>query len=143
MAKGKTRVEIYRREIADITIRRAFAIISLSLVVIGFAILLISFFDPDLGLMNIAFECFSAFSTVGLSLGITAKLSSASKMVLIAVMFIGRVNMLTLVIAVFSKEKRKNYRYPHGRNYDQLKHSKNEIYLLWVWEILVLHWQKN
>ncbi len=112
LAKGKTRVEIYRREIADITIRRAFAIISLSLVVIGFAILLISFFDPDLGLMNIAFECFSAFSTVGLSLGITAKLSGMSKMILIAVMFIGRVNMLTLVIAVFSKEKRKNYRYP-------------------------------
>jgi len=112
LAKGKTRVEIFRREIADITIRRSFAIISLSFIVIGIAIMLISIFDSELSLKDIAFEVFSAFGTVGLSLGITAKLSGISKIVLIIVMFIGRVNMLTLVIAVFKKEKRKNYRYP-------------------------------
>lgn len=112
LARGKTRVEIFRREIADITIRRSFAIISLSFIVIGFAILLITIFDGELNLKDIAFEVFSAFGTVGLSLGITAKLSSLSKIVLIIVMFVGRVNMLTLVIAVFNKEKRKNYRYP-------------------------------
>lgn len=112
LAKGKTRVEIFRREIADITIRRSFAIISLSFIVIGIGIMLISIFDSELSLKDIAFEVFSAFSTVGLSLGITAKLSSMSKIVLVIVMFIGRVNMLTLVIAVFKKEKRKNYRYP-------------------------------
>lgn len=112
LAKGKTRVEIFRREIADITIRRSFAIISLSLIVIGMGIMLISIFDEELSLKDIAFEVFSAFGTVGLSLGITAKLSSMSKIVLIVVMFIGRVNMLTLVIAIFKKEKRKNYRYP-------------------------------
>ena len=112
LARGKTRVEIFRREIADITIRRSFAIISLSLIVIGFGIFLITIVDSELNLKDIAFEVFSAFGTVGLSLGITAKLSSFSKIVLVLVMFIGRVNMLTLVIAVFTKEKRKNYRYP-------------------------------
>lgn len=112
LARGKTRVEIFRREIADITIRRSFAIISLSLIVIGLGIFLITIVDSELNLKDIAFEVFSAFGTVGLSLGITAKLSSFSKIVLVLVMFIGRVNMLTLVIAVFTKEKRKNYRYP-------------------------------
>ena len=113
LARGKSRIEIFRREIADISVRRAFAIICLSLVVIGFAIMFISIFDPEKKLMDIAFECFSAYSTVGLSLGITADLSSASKFVIIAVMFVGRISMLSLVIAVFRKIRHKNYRYPN------------------------------
>ncbi|MEA1784970.1 potassium transporter TrkG [Arenibacter sp. GZD96] len=112
LAKGKSRIEIFRREIADITVKRAFAIISLSLVVIGTAIMLISISDPEKMLMAIAFECFSAYSTVGLSLGITADLSSIGKMVIIFVMFVGRISMLSLVIAVFKKVKHKNYSYP-------------------------------
>ena len=113
LAKGKSRIEVFRREIADISVRRAFAIIALSLMVVGFAIFLISLFDMDKNLVDIAFECFSAYSTVGLSLGITADLSSASKLVIIFVMFIGRISMLSLVIAVFKKIKHKNYNYPN------------------------------
>ena len=112
LAKGKSRIEIFRREIADISVRRAFAIISLSLLVIGFAIIVITIFDPEKELVDIAFECFSAYSTTGLSLGITGGLSSASKLVIIVVMFVGRISMLSLVIAVFRKVKHKNYSYP-------------------------------
>ncbi|MDP3929727.1 MAG: potassium transporter TrkG [Bacteroidota bacterium] len=112
LGKGKSRIEIYRREIADISVRRAFAIISLSLIVIGFAVLLIAAFDPQVRLIDIVFESISAYSTVGLSLGITASLSNASKFVLILVMFVGRVSMLSLVIAVIKKVKHKSYAYP-------------------------------
>ena len=112
LAKGKSRIEVFRREIADISVRRAFAIIALSLIVIGLGVMLISIFDNEKGLMNIAFECFSAYSTVGLSLGITADLSNISKFVLIVVMFVGRVSMLSIVIAIFKKVKYKNYNYP-------------------------------
>jgi Trk-type K+ transport system membrane component len=112
LAKGKTRIEIYRREISDLSVRRAFAVISLSLLVIGFGIIAISIFDSDKSLLSIAFECFSAYSTVGLSIGLTSNLSEASKFVLILIMFIGRVSMLSILIAVFKKVKHKNYRYP-------------------------------
>ena len=112
LAKGKDRIEIFRREVAEITIRRAFAIISLSLVVIGSGIFLIAFFDSEKDLLSIAFECFSAYSTVGLSIGITNDLSIPSKLVIIAIMLIGRVSMLTILIALFRKEKFKNYQYP-------------------------------
>lgn len=111
-ARGKSKIEIFRREIADISVRRAFAVIALSLLVIGLAIMLISIFDSDKSLLNIAFECFSAYSTVGLSLGITASLSALSKLVIIVVMFVGRVSMLSILIAVFKKVKQQNYRYP-------------------------------
>jgi len=112
LAKGKSRIEVFRREIADISVRRAFAIISLSLIVISMAILILTALEPELSLIEVAFESFSAYSTVGLSLGITADLSSASKFVLIVVMFVGRISMLSLVIAVFQKVKHKSYRYP-------------------------------
>lgn len=112
LARGKTRIELYRREISDLSVRRAFAIISLSLVVIGFGIMFILHFDPYLSLMDVAFECFSAYSTVGLSLGITGNLTVESKIVLSVLMFVGRVSMLSIVIAVFKKIKHKNYRYP-------------------------------
>jgi len=112
LARGKAKIEIFRREISDVSVRRAFAVIALSLLVIGTGILLISVFDEDKSLLNIAFECFSAYSTVGLSLGITASLSSGSKLVLITVMFLGRISMLTLLIALFKKVKQKNYKYP-------------------------------
>lgn len=112
LARGKSKIEVFRREIAEVSVRRAFAVIALSLLVIGLGIILISVFDSEKSLLNIAFECFSAYSTVGLSLGITASLSSMSKLTIIAVMFIGRVSMLTLLIAVFKKVKQKNYKYP-------------------------------
>ncbi|WP_116105095.1 TrkH family potassium uptake protein [Lewinella sp. IMCC34191] len=112
LAKGKTRIEVFRREIASVSVKRAFAIISLSLLVIGIAIMLIAMFDSDKSLLAIGFECFSAYSTVGLSLGITGALTAKSKVVIIAIMFIGRVSMLSILIAIFRKTKHKNYQYP-------------------------------
>jgi Trk-type K+ transport system membrane component len=49
---------------------------------------------------------------VGLSLGITSDLSSASKFIIIVVMFVGRVSMLSIAIAAFRKIKHENYTYP-------------------------------
>lgn len=112
LAKGKTRIEVFRREIADISVRRAFATITLSLMVIGTGIILISVFDSDKSLISIAFECFSAYSTSGLGVGITSTLTTYSKLVIIVVMFLGRVSMLTVMIAVIKKVKQQNYRYP-------------------------------
>ena len=112
IARGKTRLELFNREIPNSSVERAYAIILLSIFVISISILLISFFDSDKGLLNISFECISAYATVGLSRGITADLSSASKLVLILTMFIGRVSMLTLLIALFKRVSTEAYRLP-------------------------------
>lgn len=112
LARGKDRIEVFKREIAEISVRRSFAIIALSLLVIGTAIFLIASFDGDKDLLSIAFEAFSAYSTVGLSVGITSSLSTASKLVIIVTMFIGRVSMLTLLIAILRNVRHLNYRYP-------------------------------
>ncbi|KAF0201602.1 MAG: hypothetical protein FD170_2608 [Bacteroidetes bacterium] len=112
IARGRTRLELFNREIPDSSVQRAYAIILLSIFVIATSILLISFFDSDKGLLNITFESISAYATVGLSMGITADLSSASKLVLIFTMFIGRVSMLTLLIAIYKRVSSEAYRLP-------------------------------
>ena len=112
LAKGKNRIEIYHREVADISVRRAFAIMSLSLVVIGWGTFSIAFFDSEKTLLSIAFECFSAYSTVGLSVGLTGNLSAPSKVVIMLLMFIGRVSMLTILIALMRQVRFKAYNYP-------------------------------
>lgn len=112
LAKGKDHIEVFKREISERTIRRAFAAMTLSLLVIGLGVFLITTFDPKMSLLDISFECFSAYSTVGLTLGITEDLSTGSKLVIIIIMFIGRVTMLSILVSLFKKIKFTNYRYP-------------------------------
>jgi Trk-type K+ transport system membrane component len=111
---GKERLEYRRREIPLQATQRSNVIIFLSLLAIGFAVFLLSIFDPKIDVLKLVFETFSAFCTVGLSLGITAQLSDESKIVLIIVMFLGRVSLLTFIIAVirqFYSPKMARYQY--------------------------------
>lgn len=110
--RGKDRTEFYKSEISHQSVRRAFAIVFLSFMAIGLSIFFITINDSDKGVIKIAFESFSAFSTVGLSLGITPLLSSTSKIVLIFTMFTGRVGMITLLVAFIRQSKPLYYRYP-------------------------------
>ena len=112
LARGQTKVEAFKREIAEISIRRAFSIMWLSLLVIGTGVTLISYDQPELDLIKVVFECFSAYSTVGLSLNLTADLSTFSKLVITVIMFVGRVGMLTIFIALLKNRYQRNYRYP-------------------------------
>ncbi|GHE33969.1 TrkH family potassium uptake protein [Sphingobacterium griseoflavum] len=111
LARGKSKTEVFRREIASISIQRAFATMFLSLVAIGTAMVAITYCDERFSTLEIAFECFSAYSTVGLSLSVTPELSTASKLVLICLMFVGRVTMLSVLIAFVKKVRFTHYKY--------------------------------
>ncbi|ADX66887.1 TrkH family potassium uptake protein [Weeksella virosa] len=112
IARGKTKIEIYKRELSPVNVQKAFAVMTLSFLVIGLGIFLMTRFDSHLHLINVAFEAFSAYSTVGLSRNTTPYLSSESKIVVISMMFIGRVSMITILMAFFKKTTSENYRYP-------------------------------
>lgn len=112
IARGKDRIEFFGREISDTTVRRAYSQIFLSLFAIGLSVFVVAWYEKDIDLKAIIFECISAFSTVGLSLGITAKLCTASKAVIVITMFVGRISMLTLLGAIFKQVKYLKYRYP-------------------------------
>ena len=112
VARDAPYTEIGTRRIAPESIRRAFAIIAISLASIGIGILLLLIFNPEFTLIQIAFEVFSAFSTVGLSLGITSSLSENSKFVIILLMFVGRIGLLNLMIGLLKNVNQKEYQYP-------------------------------
>jgi len=109
--KGLKDTVMFRRRVPHETVRRAFTITTLSVFVVVAAVLLLNYFD-NFSLMESAFEVFSAFGTVGLSMGITPKLSSIGKIVIIVVMFIGRVGPLSLALTLLIQQKEPKVEYP-------------------------------
>lgn len=113
IARGKSKIEIFKRELNPINVQKAFATMTLSFLVIGLGGFLITKFDSHLSLIDVAFEAFSAYSTVGLSLNVTPSLSDSSKIVVIVIMFIGRVSMITILMAFFKRSTgMSEYGYP-------------------------------
>lgn len=113
IAQGKSRIQLFGRRISGESTSRAFAILCISLIVIGISIMALLIFEPaGTPLITVAFECFSAYSTVGLSLGFTPTITEPSKYVLIAVMFIGRIGMLNLMIGLLRQMNHQFYEYP-------------------------------
>ncbi|PWJ42360.1 TrkH family potassium uptake protein [Sediminitomix flava] len=68
--------------------------------------------NPDISLLELMFEQTSAFSTAGLSMGITSSVSTLGKLVLILSMYLGRVGTLTLALALSTPSKSNKYLYP-------------------------------
>ncbi len=112
IARMKTHIEFQKREIHERSVNRAFAIIILSILILGCSSLIMHLFEPEKRALHILFECVSAFSTVGLSLGITPQLKDISKILLVVLMFAGRIGILFLLFAFFTKAKPPVYRYP-------------------------------
>ncbi len=113
LIRGKNHIEILRREIHEFSVNKAFAIVFISLLIIGTGSFIIFLIDGEKGLLRIVFECFSAFGTVGLSINLTPFLSVSSKWVLIALMFLGRMGIMTLMFSMsVGTAKNVRYRYP-------------------------------
>ncbi|WP_206366871.1 MULTISPECIES: TrkH family potassium uptake protein [Sphingobacterium] len=112
LARGKDSIEIFRRKIASESINKAFAIIILSVLTITFSFILLNVTDPDKEMIPLLFESVSAYTTCGLSMGVTQSLSAAGKFIIIVTMFVGRVGMLTLLVAFIKNTKNKSYIYP-------------------------------
>lgn len=98
--RGRDQLVFKWQTIPNTVISRVTTIISLSLIALGLSTTLIVSMQPELPVLSVAFECFSAYATVGLSIGLTAKLSTASKIVVTILMFLGRVSFLTFLIAL-------------------------------------------
>lgn len=104
----------FRRTIAHESITKAYAIVMLALAVISLNVLLLTMMQPQHTFLQVLFEVVSAFGTVGLSTGITPELHPASKVLLCAVMFIGRLGPLT-VACIWSYQPSVNLSYAEER----------------------------
>ena len=112
--RHKERPQCFGRRIADESIRNASAIFLLYLLLFLTGGILICCID-GVPLMAALFEAASAIGTVGLSLGITPELSGASRLILIFLMYFGRVGGLTMIYAVTAKGAPELSQFPQER----------------------------
>lgn len=109
--RGQSRMELFKRTIPNSVIFRAMSVILLAVSCISISTILLSIVE-DHAFLDLLFEEVSAFATVGLSRGITGDLTSWGKAIIIVSMFVGRVGILTFMVAFASRSDNRKYRYP-------------------------------
>lgn len=112
--RGGAAVNVFGKRLSRAVHREAIAVVlvALAAVMTGvIAILAMTDFDLD----RVLFEAVSAFGTVGLSTGITATLPPAAQVILVLLMFLGRIGPLTLGSALALRERRIAYELPKER----------------------------
>ena len=112
--RKKEHTNFFGRQIPDDTIRNAATIFLMYIVLFLVGGMVISRTE-DIPLMTALFETASAIGTVGLSLGITPDLGFVSHIILICLMFFGRVGGLTLIFATISEKKPNGSKYPQEK----------------------------
>jgi trk system potassium uptake protein TrkH len=110
--RGHEEVILYQRRVPSPLILKAVAVVFGSVLTIFLATLTISFVETELDSLPILFEVISAFGTVGLSMGITASLSPLSQLVIVAVMYTGRVGVILLMASIIGDPRPSFLQYP-------------------------------
>lgn len=105
-------VTLFDRRISISAQRQALALVVAALGTVGTVTFLLSSLNPELLVESVLFEAASAFGTVGLSVGITSSLDSVSRVLVIALMFIGRVGPITFGSALLFRQSREQFHYP-------------------------------
>jgi trk system potassium uptake protein TrkH len=109
--RGREQAGAFGREFSIQQLYRAIAVVILSLGLVAVVGFLMSLHE-EASFISLFFETFSAFGTVGLSMGITPSLSLAGRIIITITMFIGRLGPLALPLALLQRQRPSQYRYP-------------------------------
>lgn len=113
--RGRSHISIFGRTLSPRFVMDSIAIVVVGIVSVVFGTFMLTLTDA-VTFEAALFECISAFGTVGLSEGITASLGNASRLVLIALMYIGRVGIITLGLGILVRGKHESkIKYPDGK----------------------------
>ncbi|MCK4549819.1 MAG: potassium transporter [Candidatus Krumholzibacteria bacterium] len=118
---GRQSIGVFRFAIPDGKIGRALSVLVMAVMTVSAGLILLLVFHMDIAqesadyFLSALFETVSAFATVGLSMGATTSLNPAGKIVIIVLMFLGRVGLLTMAYVVTSRLRPITYRYADGR----------------------------
>lgn len=109
--RGKDKVEVFNREVLPGTIKKAFMIIFSSLIFLGIGSFLLICIEPDKQPLDLIFEATSALGTVGLSRNISPFLGTGGKVIIVILMFVGRIGVLTFFLAFVRSIVQPKYSY--------------------------------
>lgn len=105
---GNKNVTVFNKEITIEIVKKSISILFLALFITCATTMILSIMNPQIAFVNIMFEVISALATCGYSLGITASLTPASKVLLILIMFVGRVSTVTMTMAITGQKFKHN-----------------------------------
>ncbi len=111
LMRGNKRITVFQRSIPLSKLNQVIALLAIAMLTILVAIFLLFALEP-FGFKPIIFEAVSAFGTVGLSMGITSELSWAGKLVVMFLMFFGRIGPLTIIFALSDAKEKSVFVYP-------------------------------
>jgi trk system potassium uptake protein TrkH len=112
--RGFPNARVLGRAIGQESARRVAAVLTVSLIVVITAAYLVILFTPSAGFLEAIFEVVSAFATCGLSLGTTSKLNLAGQVIIMLMMFWGRLGALTVVAALAAPRRKTLIAYPEA-----------------------------
>jgi trk system potassium uptake protein TrkH len=113
--RGEPDVVIRKRRIAESAQRQAITVALMGVALVATGTVALDALTEDVPFDRALFEVTSAFATVGLSTGITPSLPPSAQMVLVILMYVGRVGTIAVGTAIALNTRRRLYRYPEER----------------------------
>lgn len=101
--KGQYGISVFNRRLKEDAIKKATLVLSINLALSFIGIITIMGFNPEIGFSDVFFEVFSAIDTVGMTTGITRDLATGSKMMLMILMYLGRIGSLSFALSFTDK----------------------------------------
>lgn len=113
--RGKEDVEAFGKRFTKELVYKAFTLAFIAISIVIVVTLILSITEKNEEFLNLLYESTSAFGTVGVTTGVTQRLSSVGKVIIMLTMYCGRVGPLTIAFAIARKRRKDNYKYPEGK----------------------------
>ncbi|MDY2629814.1 MAG: TrkH family potassium uptake protein [Clostridium sp.] len=113
--RGREDTEVFGRRLTKEIVYKSFIIVFIGLSLVIGVTMILSYTEVGASFIDLLYETSSALGTVGLTLGLTPKLSSLGKIFIMIMMYLGRVGPLTVMLALTRKRKKSGYKYPEGK----------------------------
>ncbi len=113
--KGREDTEVFGRRFTKEIVYKAFTIVFIGISLVIGVTMILSYTEVGSNFVDLLYESASALGTVGLTLGLTPNLTPIGKILIMVMMYLGRVGPLTVMLALTRKRKKLGYKYPEGK----------------------------
>lgn len=113
--RGREDSEVFKKRFSKDLVYKAFTLLFIGVSLVIVVTMLMSYTEKGASFMEVFYETVSAFGTAGLSLGLTSKLSTIGRILMILMMYLGRVGPLTVVLSITKKKLNSGVKYPEGK----------------------------
>jgi Trk-type K+ transport system membrane component len=112
VVRERSKVEVLGRELSAGSVNRANATIFMSIFVIGISVFMLVLLEPTINFKELFFEAMAALTTVGMGFGITEQLGTTSRLLVIILMFVGRIGLITLMLGLVKRNDELDVDFP-------------------------------